>query len=185
MTFAVYLGMKKSLLFFIILVPILCRAQGGQDDLIHWKERAKLTWADYQGKADPNADAAASTATFLGVEYNFKDGHLGYIITCSFSKSKSWGLHKNDYILAHEQGHFDIAEIFARQLHKKLKAYTFDKKNYQSDLRKIYEEIMAAKEAMQNKYDQETNHSINKEKQAEWQEKIGKELKGLEAFAGY
>jgi hypothetical protein len=177
--------MKKSLSLLLILMPLLFRAQSAPDDVIHWKERSKLSWADYQGKADPDAGAAASTATFLGVEYNFKDGNFGYTITCSFSKSKSWGLHKNDYILAHEQGHFDIAEIFARQLHKNLKAYVFDKKNYQSDLRKIYEDITAVKEAMQNKYDGETDHSINKEKQAEWQEKIGKELKNLEAFSKY
>ena len=177
--------MKKSLFFIIALLPLLSPAQEGQDDLIQWNQRAKLTWADYQGKADPDAGAAASTATFLGVEYNFRNGSLGYTITCSFSRSKSWGLHKNDYILAHEQGHFDIAEIFARQLHKKLKAYIFDKTNYQADLRKIYEDITAAKEAMQNKYDQETNHSINKERQAEWQEKIRKELQSLAAFSNY
>lgn len=160
-------------------------AQSNKADLIHWKERQKLTWADYQGKPDPDAGAAASTATFLGVEYNFKDGNLGYVITCSFSRSKSWGLHKNEYILTHEQGHFDIAEIFARQLYKKLKAYTFDKKNYQADLRKIYEDVTKAKEDMQNTYDLETNHSINKEKQAEWMQKISRELKSLEEFADY
>jgi len=177
--------MKKNLFLFIFLIPVFLLAQSRNDDLIHWKEKQKLSWADYQGKPDPNADAAASTATFLGVEYNFKNGNLGYIITCSFSKSKSWGLHKNDYILAHEQGHFDIAEIFARELYRKLKEYSFDKRSYQTDLRKIYEDITKAKEAMQNQYDLETNHSINKEKQAEWLEKISRELKSLEAFAGY
>lgn len=177
--------MKKIISSLLLLVPVFLLAQSNKDDLIHWKERQKLTWSDYQGKPDPDAGAAASTATYLSVEYNFRDGNLGYVITCSFSRSKSWGLHKNDYILTHEQGHFDIAEIFARQLYKKLKAYTFDKRSYQTDLRKIYEDITKAKENMQNEYDRETNHSINKEKQAEWLEKIRQELKDLEAFAGY
>lgn len=38
---------------------------------------------------------------------------------------------------------------------------------------------------MQNTYDLETNHSINKEKQAEWLQKISRELKSLEEFADY
>jgi len=173
----------KIFLAFLLLFPFF--GIGQEKDLIRWKERHKLTWADYQGKPDEQADAAASTATYLGVEYNFRDGKLGYIITCSFSKSKSWGLHKNDYILQHEQGHFDIAEICARLLHKRLKTYVLDKRDYQSDLRKIYEDITATKESMQNKYDQETNHSINKDKQAEWLEKIRQELKNLEDFADY
>lgn len=160
-------------------------AQEVKGDLIHWKDRSQLTWDDYKGKPDPDAGAAASTATYLAVEYSFKDGKLGYKITCSFSRSKSWGLHKNDHILAHEQGHFDIAEIFARRLYKKLKAYEFDKKNYQSDLKGIYDDITKAKEDMQNRYDLETNHSINKEKQAEWLERINKELQDLKGFADY
>lgn len=165
-------------------MPVLVMAQQDADH-IKWQDRRKLTWADYQGTADRDAGAAASTATYLSVEYNFKDGKLGYVITCSFSRSKSWGLTKNDYILSHEQGHFDIAEIFARKLYKKLKAYEFDKKNYQTDLRRIYEDITSEKEEMQNRYDRETNHSINKEKQAEWLEKIRVELKEFQAFAGY
>jgi hypothetical protein len=155
------------------------------DDLIHWNKRHQLSWDDYQGKPEPAATAAASTATYLGVEYSFKDGKLGYIITCSFSRSRSWGLHKNDHILAHEQGHFDIAEIFARKLHQRLKAYQFDKKTYQTDLRDIYENTMDEKEEMQNRYDRETNHSIDKEKQAEWLQRIGSELNKLIEYANY
>jgi len=176
--------MKNILILVLFLVPVLAGAQQDPDH-IQWKQRRQLTWADYQGKPDPGAGAAASTATYLSVEYNFKDGKLGYVITCSFSRSRSWGLTKNDHILSHEQGHFDIAEIFARRLYKKLRAYEFDKKNYQTDLRKIYEDITDEKEAMQNRYDRETDHSINKEKQVEWLEKIRIELKELEAFAGY
>ena len=78
-------------------------AQNKDEELISWNEEKKLTWADYKGQAKTNADAAASTATYLGIEYNFNNKGFGYKITCSFSKTKSWGLHKTDYILAHEQ----------------------------------------------------------------------------------
>ena len=176
--------MKYLIILSVIFLPVLVQAQKN-DDLIHWNKRQQLSWSDYQGKAESDAGAAASTATYLGVEYNFKDGKLGYVITCSFSRSRSWGLHKNDYILSHEQGHFDIAEIFARKLHQRLKAYQIDKKTYQTDLRDIYENTMDEKEEMQNRYDRETNQSINKEKQAEWLRKIGEELEKLKEYANY
>ncbi|MET0461528.1 MAG: DUF922 domain-containing protein [Chitinophagaceae bacterium] len=176
--------MKCLLSILIFFLPVLAQAQKN-DDLIHWNERHQLSWSDYQGKPGPDATAAASTATYLGVEYSFKNGKLGYLITCSFSRSRSWGMHKNDHILAHEQGHFDIAEIFARKLHQRLKAYVFDKKTYQTDLRDIYEHTMDEKEAMQQTYDRETNHSINKDKQAEWLEKINTGLEKLSEFSDY
>ena len=64
-------------------------------------------------------------------------------------------------------------------------AYKFDRNTYKNDLRKIYEEVIAEKELMQNKYDEETNHSIEKEKQAEWLTKIKALLKDTESYKYY
>ena len=103
----------------------------------------------------------------------------------SFIADRSWGLHKTDYILSHEQGHFDLAELFARKLHKEMSNYTFNKKSFQKDLKKIYDSIMKERESTQNQYDKETNHSINKEKQAEWLKKISRMLEELKDYADY
>jgi histone acetyltransferase (RNA polymerase elongator complex component) len=80
---------------------------------------------------------------------------------------------------------FDIAEIFARKLHKALREYVFNKKNFQTDLKHIYDGIVAAKTAMQDEYDRETNHSINKDKQNEWLIKIADLLQTFEPWAAY
>src|SRR2546423_4065612 len=85
-------------------------------EYIPWRPARRLTWDDYQCDPVRNTDAVASTSTSLGISYQLVDSKLTYHITCGFSKSKSWGLLKTDYILAHEQGHFDITEIFARKL---------------------------------------------------------------------
>ena len=154
-------------------------------DLIFWEEGSLLKWTDYKGNPDSKANAAASTATYLGIEYNFDNNKFGYKINCSFSKSKSWVLNPSDHVLNHEQGHFDIAEIFARKLNKQMKFYTFDPNTYQTELKKIYQAIIEEKETMQNNYDLETNHSINKEKQSEWSKKIAFLLKEYNAFANY
>ncbi|HTD94299.1 MAG TPA: DUF922 domain-containing protein [Chitinophagaceae bacterium] len=162
----------RTSLFFFLLLPFVSLSQEGDDELIQWKAGHRLKWDDYQAKPKPGVDAAASTATFLAIEYNFENNAFGYKISCSFSRKKSWAQHKNDYILAHEQGHFDIAEIYARLLNKRMKDYKFDKTTYKTELGKIYHSVLDEKEAFQNSYDDETNHSINKDKQAAWLKKI-------------
>lgn len=156
-----------------------------EEELIDWQWDRPLTWDDYRGQPDPDSDAAASTTTYLAIEYNLKDGQFGYQIQSRFSCDKSWGLHKTPYILSHEQGHFDIAEIHARLLHKKMSEYKFDRKTYQKELKKIYEDVVEAKEEMQSKYDKETNHSIYRPKQAEWLEKIDELLEATAMYADY
>lgn len=176
--------MHRFLSFLWIFIPLFSLGQG-TEEVIHWTKDYRLTWDDYKGKANPAVGAAASTATYLGIDYNYSSQGLTYSITCGFSKNRSWSLHKTQYILSHEQGHFDIAELFARKLYRQLMAYRFNKSTYKTDLKKIYEDIVAEKEAMQDTYDAETNHSINKAKQREWLRKIDEMLKEYEPYAGY
>ena len=178
-------SMLTYLSFLLAFLPVVSSAQESDEELIHWSEKNRLSWSDYKGAPNVRTGAAASTATYLGIDYNFSPRGLTYRITCSFSKTKSWGLHKNDYILSHEQAHFDIAEIFARRLNKKMLAYKFNPNTYQDDLKSIYETIVAEKEEMQNRYDEETNHSINQTKQREWLKNVVQLLSQLEDYKLY
>ncbi len=169
-----------------LLLPAPMMAQDKDEELITWNAGKKLNWSDYKGSPDSNSDAAASTTTYLSIEYNISNGNFGYKIQSRFSKTRSWGLHKTEYILSHEQGHFDIAEVFARKLHKKMSEYKFNpRNNYQKELRKIYDDVLEEKEKMQDDYDSETRHSINKEKQAEWLTKIKNLLEEYKAWSDY
>lgn len=177
--------MKGLMIFVLVLLSIAAMGQGRNEELIGWNAGQKLTWADYKGKPKENSDAAASTATYLGFEFNVGKEGFDYKITCTFSKTKSWGLHKTDYILTHEQGHFDIAEIYARKLNKLMREYRFDKNTFKEDLKTIYQSIALEKDAFQNQYDEETNHSIKREKQADWLKKISDQLHELAKFSDY
>lgn len=180
--------MKFILKYFLLLVLLpsfSLFAQNTEEDLLEWSATRRLNWSDYKARPNPNSDAVATTTTVLAVEYNFNNNQFGYTIKSRFSKTRSWGSHKTDYILSHEQGHFDIAEVFARKLHKNLSEYKFNKKTYQKDLKKIYEDITEEKEEAQNDYDKETRHSINKEKQAEWLKKISVMLEEYADWADY
>jgi hypothetical protein len=171
-------------ILFILRLFVSPHAQT-QDDLIQWSSGRKLTWQDYQAAPDSRSGAAASTSTQVGFEYHVRDNKLTYVITCKFSKVKSWGRYKNDYILSHEQGHFDITEIFTRKFVQALRQYSFNKDSYRNDLRKIYMDNMKEKERFQQDYDRETDYSRIKEQQAAWLKKIERELLALNEFADY
>lgn len=159
------------------------RVENGES--IPWTSERRLSWEDFLCKPERGTDAVASTSTSLGLAYKVEKGKLSYSITCDFSKHKSWGLLKNDYILAHEQGHFDITEIYARKLHQALMEYEVNPRTFKKDLSTIYQNIVQEKEDMQESYDGETDHSRRKSVQLEWHEKIQQMLKDTEPFADY
>jgi len=173
----------KIILAFLFFSPLASQAQN--DQFIEWSAVNRLSWEDYLAKPPSASDAAAITSTALGVEYHLKNNALSYTITCRFSKIHSWGKHKTDYILQHEQGHFDITELFARKLAKELKEYKFNPRKYQEDVSRIYKKVMEEKEEYQNKYDKQTDFSRNKQQQADWLQKIRDELDDLDEFANY
>ncbi len=175
--------LKKIIPAIFFLLPFLAKAQ--DKDFIEWSPYTRLGWSDYLAKPSSTSGAAAITSTAIGVEYHVNDNTLSYSITCRFSKTRSWGRNKTDYILQHEQGHFDITEIYARKLAQELKEYKFNPRKYQDDLNKIYKMVMDEKEDFQNKYDKETDYSRDHEKQAEWLGKIQDELNQTEDFAHY
>jgi len=156
-----------------------------EDEIVAWRPERRLLWDDFLCAPQKLGDAVASTSTSLGISYQVKDGELTYTITCNFSKKKSWGLLKTEYILAHEQAHFDITELHARRLYEALYNYQFNPETFKKDIATIYERIVKEKEAMQEAYDGETDHSRKRAKQYEWLEKINTMLEETESFAVY
>jgi len=166
--------------------PVFVLKEKKADDAyIPWVPSYRLNWDDFLCAPKRNTDAVASTSTALGIAYQIKSGKLTYQITCKFSKKKSWGLVKTPYILAHEQGHFDITEIFARKLNQALQNYTLNRPTFQKDINTIYDSIVSTKEAFQAAYDGETDHSRNRRKQNEWLDRIDNLLAETQPYANY
>jgi hypothetical protein len=176
--------MKIFFLLSIIFFPKIF-SPTRNDSLIDWSADKKLTWDDFKQRPDASSPNAALTSSIIKYDfgYNNVDG-LKFHIHCQFDKERSWGRTKTDYILSHEQGHFDIAEIFARKLNKAFKEYT-PTSNIKKDINKIYSDLMHQLQSTQEQYDKETNFSINKPQQEEWLKKIKDQLKELEAYMSY
>ena len=98
-------------------------------DYIPWSKNRKLEWKDFQGQ--PTEDLFAAALTSYKIEIipsnvivdegnNFKN-FTKLTVEANFYKNHSWAVEKNDYLLQHEQLHFDIAELFARKMRTEFK----------------------------------------------------------------
>jgi hypothetical protein len=149
----------------------------GPDDTLQWSSYYRLTTDDFMGVPDKNSNHAAITATGILYYINYSaDNSLVVNTEAVFYKKFSWFnrdlISDYFYALKHEQGHFDIAEIFARRLRVALYRFLQDPANKDVDVQNVFDEIMAEEKAMQQLYDKETQNSTNARKQYEWDRKI-------------
>lgn len=168
----------------LLAIPLFFFASK-DDSLIDWNSSRKLAWADFKGAPDPVSTNAALTNSTIKAEFGYNEKGLTHSIKCMFNKNLSWVRIKNDYILNHEQGHFDITEVHARLLHKNLSDYTFNSKTVGEDINRIYGETMKEHVRMQKDYDMLTNHSLDSVEQRKWDAKISASLAQLKAFSEY
>jgi hypothetical protein len=197
-----FIIMRRFLLFYglVCFISIKAAAQNlsvvvnyttapGLSDksLIFYDINHKLNWNDFRGTADANTVAAALTDAGFGYgsSYSYSDGKgvLTVTVYCDFNKDDSWvkPVGKNDYILKHEQHHFDIAYICTMQFIDKLRKTTYTTSNYNQLIGAAYKEFATTMNAMQNQYDDETQHGLLKDKQEEWSNKIDKQMESFNA----
>lgn len=152
-----------------------------QDEIIKWSKNTNVEWQDFKKEPNPNYSQAASINTGIKFSWNSKniDGQLvlDYEVYSYMKPSNSWVKtdKKSDYLLKHEQIHFDITELHARKLINALKSYEVQPR-IRRDLKNIYQSIIRQRKEMQSQYDKETNHSIDTVAQSIWQQKIEKML---------
>ena len=152
---------------------------------LKWHETPTLTWDNFKARPQRYADHHALTT--WGISYSATFDNRGKIeaeVYCFFDERKSWV--KKDgsqYLLRHEQLHFDLGEVYARKMRKELSEFEFSYRTFNSDLQKIYNDHMNACTREQSRYDRETDHSLKREKQKQWDEKITRQLRELEEFS--
>jgi hypothetical protein len=181
--------MKKLLLnsLLILLVSFGIQAQE-EDERMGWVENA-LTWENFQAAPDPDSPFSANTSSGISYSWSLKTSVLGkeyhFEVESFFNPHRSWVKGSaSAHLLAHEQLHFDITELHARKLRKALTEFDFKKsREVKPALQKIYQDVEKQRALMQQKFDRETRHSMNKEAQLEWQNYVAEELKELEGFS--
>lgn len=87
------------------------------------------------------------------------------------------------YLLNHEQKHFDISEIFAREASRFLQTHAFSNKSYGTAITNEMQRLSKEAAALQTRYDKETNNGRNPLKQQQWNAYIAKRLSSLSAYS--
>lgn len=150
------------------------------DEYLDWIENQKLTWADF--KAEPPAQSAHAALSNTGINFDLsmENGDFSVKVHARFNPQKSWkrkDIDSSDELLAHEQLHFDITELYARKLRKSM----LDRKWKQNEninliFGELYQNNQKALWAVQDIYDAQTEHSIHKEIQAKWNRAVADSL---------
>lgn len=173
---------------FLLILVLSCSPFSPTEEIIPWREHLKLTWNDFKASPNNNASVVAVTASGITFEYSVRETDNQIVgfetkVEAHFYPDKSWYIKKkaDAYILAHEQLHFDITELYARKFRKQIADLKLSQ-TIRTDLRALHQKISKEADAAQKLYDKESNNSLNKEFQVKWDVHIKSELAKLEAY---
>jgi len=175
--------------FLIVFFTLFFIGTPSNEESMTWTETKKLNWSDFKSAPDPNSDAVALTASGITFGYSIRTTTRNRVVDYKatveshFYPNKSWYLKgkADDHILAHEQLHFDITELYARMFREQLSKLK-PNQNLKSQLRRLHKSTNEALDKTQKRYDLECNHSMNPEMQKKWELFIELELKKLDMF---
>ncbi|GAB3506636.1 hypothetical protein GCM10027442_11100 [Emticicia fontis] len=146
-------------------------------DTIYYETR-KVNWDDFRGKPNSLRYGAAIFSNF-GYHSSFKVSKgliQAFIETRTYMvRGMSWANEsaKNDFSLAHEQLHFDITKLVVERFKKKVKAMRAESiEDLNSMIQYEYLESYREMNRLQKEYDEESRHSLDTFKQAEWAQKV-------------
>jgi len=180
--------MFRSLLFCLALLlsPGLLPAQQ-QVQAFSWLSK-KLEWSDFQEDNSTEKYGSSLARSYWKLDVSDVDtaamhrtGYARIRITAYFVPSRSWARRSsigNASILAHEQLHFDIVELFARQLRKKLAETPLTPSNYNKVVQRLKKTSFSRMQAMQEKYD-----ATHRQRWNQWVTEVANGIAALEAFS--
>ncbi len=156
---------------------------------IEWASKRKLIWEDFKGspKSFTNPNAAAQTYCGFAVQSNYVTMFSTAKIfarnffTCNLSWVRPDQKNRSD-LLEHEQGHFDLCEIYTRMLRKEFTERRMTAYNINKEADVIFKNIYALYLERQELYEEETNYGLNEQKQIEWRTNINRELNSLKDY---
>lgn len=145
-----------------------------------WSERRVLSWEDFRGPVDTVSHESAA-ATCCSIAFSLSQSAAGQPVLSvynTFYVGRSWV--KEDAriasILAHEQGHFDLCELFTRKLRERLDLVDLSAANAKEQLLGIYTTVNDEYENCQQAYEHETAHGTKIAAQSRWRQKMDREL---------
>jgi Bacterial protein of unknown function (DUF922) len=149
---------------------------------IPWSAR-RLVWSDFQGDPPEGGEEAAKTAYAIYYGWRCRGRAFEFRVVAAFHPRESWvkravvsDTAESRRVLAHEQTHFNIAQVYALRLNHHFRglveACALSDDALTADAQRFLEE----EKATQRRYDDETWHGLRSGPQAAWQTRITQEL---------
>ena len=156
---------------------------------IFWHPGRKLTWDDFKGTPSTTSyfQFGAVSSCDLKLESNSVSilKKPRFYTEAVFNCYVSWvrpASRNNAEMLAHEQCHFDIAELYRRKMQQQLDEAGFNAFDMQEGVKRINKDIGRQMGKRNDAYDEETEHGLNKTRQREWERVIAGELDTLKRY---
>ncbi|MDF7818619.1 hypothetical protein P1X15_13470 [Runella sp. MFBS21] len=152
-------------------------------DTLYYHAKRPLNWSDFQGAPSVLSRWAAQVFTSFGFEARTVVANRVIELYVRpkiwIDKTISWVRpgSKNDYVLDHEQLHFDITRLAAERFKRYLQKMTFSVEDFSSELQYQYIDFYRVHSQLQIQYDNETGHGTNQAAQAAWVKKVRDELR--------
>lgn len=162
------------------------------NDYKYWSSIDELDFIDFKKKSilDTLKTGKILAVSNITLDYFLDETDIINVIPV-FNKKESYLSNSNyvsspedkENLLKHEQLHFDILELYARKIRKILiKNFKKTKEMNMKSFLKILETQMFLYFEFDDKYDNDTNHSLNNEEQEKWNNKIQDELYKLNRY---
>jgi len=183
---------RMHFIFFILLGSLSISAGAQTTVQVNWTNESDMSpsttvyyhpsrpleWPDFQGVPGASGNTAALTTSGFGYKMNMSHtGTKGYLkiqVYCYFDKTKSWVKpdKKSDYVLTHEQKHFDISYLAAEKFIRDLRKAQLTRENAGQKIQQAYEASSKWMNDMQHEYDRQTRNGISRHDQEIWVDKI-------------
>ena len=156
------------------------------DHAFAWSAGRPLTWSDFQGSPPSEGSEGAKTSYTLYSVWKCKGDAFEFRVIAGFRPRQSWvkavvldDSTQRRTILRHEQTHFDIAEVYARQMRRAFGDLARPCAKTNAELSALAQRLAQEETAEQRRYDIETDHGLRADQQAAWSRKVARQLGGL------
>lgn len=155
-----------------------------EDDTVFYASDRPLQWEDFRAKPRGNRYTASIFPSFAYQgDSEIVDGyvHLYLNMKVFMLKNSSWVKEgtKDAYGLNHEQRHFDIVKLVVERFKQKIGSLSLSPEDYDGVIAYHYIEAFREMNRLQEEYDHETRHGINRRAQENWNRRLELALKSF------
>lgn len=161
----------------------MLRGDIAEDHAFAWSASRLLVWSDFQGTPASEGTEGAKTTYALYSAWKCRGAAFQFRVVAGFRTTQSWvkpvvllDTAQSRSILAHEQVHFDLAEVHARLMRRYFAGLAGACRKSDAQLGALAQQMEDATSAEQRLYDAETNHGLLADRQAEWRSQTQRRL---------